>query len=276
MARATVQFPVAANATAKPEVALALTAKSGAPNVLVARGPNVIVWLALTMEKPCEIVGADLKLPFPACDAVTVHEPAPVMRSVAPLTVQLPVAANATGKPEVAVATRATSVSPNVLFASAAKVIVWLTGPPPPPPPPAGAAETDSVSCGAALMFASPGWSNTTVQVPVPLVIVNVAPVFVHAPLLEKVTAPPGAVAATVKFVLATALAGAACVTVIACVALAMENVLATSRAAPNTALPGSEAVIVQLPAPVRCEVVPTTEHVPVAAKLTGRPELAV
>jgi hypothetical protein len=35
------------------------------------------------------------------------------------------------------------------------------------------------------------------VQVPVPLVIVNVAPLWVQEPALEKVTAPPGALAAT-------------------------------------------------------------------------------
>jgi hypothetical protein len=36
----------------------------------------------------------------------------------------------------------------------------------------------------------------------VPLVIVNVAPLFEQAPALEKLTAPPGAVAATEKPVL--------------------------------------------------------------------------
>ena len=55
------------------------------------------------------------------------------------------------------------------------------------------------------------------VQVPVPLVIVNVAPVFEQAPALEKVTGLPEAppVAATPKLVLKTALAGACVVTLI-------------------------------------------------------------
>jgi hypothetical protein len=54
-----------------------------------------------------------------------------------------------------------------------------------------------------------------TVQVPVPLVIVKVLPVFEQAPELEKPTTPPSAVAATVNCELSPALAGACCVTVI-------------------------------------------------------------
>ena len=55
-----------------------------------------------------------------------------------------------------------------------------------------------------------------------PLVIVKVAPVFEHEPLLEKVTALPEAppVAATVNCVLKTAFAGACGVTLIAWLAL--------------------------------------------------------
>ena len=67
--------------------------------------------------------------------------------------------------------------------------------------------------------FASPVWSYLTEQVPVPLVIVNVAPVFEHEPALENVTAlpEPPPVAATEKLVPNTALPGACCVTVIDC-----------------------------------------------------------
>ena len=55
-------------------------------------------------------------------------------------------------------------------------------------------------------------------QVPVPLVIVKVAPLFVQAPLLEKVTGfpEPPPVAATVNCWLKDALAGAWVVTLIA------------------------------------------------------------
>ena len=58
---------------------------------------------------------------------------------------------------------------------------------------------TVSTTCGAALKFALPAWSYRTEHDPVPLVIVNTAPEFEQAPELEKVTAPAGAVAATVK-----------------------------------------------------------------------------
>jgi hypothetical protein len=54
-----------------------------------------------------------------------------------------------------------------------------------------------------------------TEHVPVPAVIVNVAPEFVHAPELENATAPPGADAATEKLEPFGAVAGACVVTVI-------------------------------------------------------------
>ena len=60
-----------------------------------------------------------------------------------------------------------------------------------------------------------PAWSNLTEQAVVPLVIVKVEPTFEQPPALEKLTAPPGAVAATVKLVLKTAEAGACALTVI-------------------------------------------------------------
>jgi Entner-Doudoroff aldolase len=41
-----VALPVAMKVTAKPELDVALTAKSGSPNVLCARAPNEIIWLA--------------------------------------------------------------------------------------------------------------------------------------------------------------------------------------------------------------------------------------
>ena len=49
---------------------------------------------------------------MPACEAVIVHEPGPVRCTVALLTVQLPLAANETGKPEEAVALTVKSGSP--------------------------------------------------------------------------------------------------------------------------------------------------------------------
>ena len=55
-----------------------------------------------------------------------VQEPAPMMWTVLPLTVQLPAAEKLTDKPELAVALTVKSGSPKVLPASAPKVIVWF------------------------------------------------------------------------------------------------------------------------------------------------------
>src|SRR2546427_6304032 len=88
----TVQLPAAEKLTDKPELAVALTAKSGSPNVLPASVPNVIVWFALAMVNGWLTEVAALSLLSPACDAVMVQEPAPVMWTVLPLTVQLPAA----------------------------------------------------------------------------------------------------------------------------------------------------------------------------------------
>ena len=45
----TVQLPVAEKPTVKPELAVALTVKSGSPNFLPVSAANVIVWFALAM-----------------------------------------------------------------------------------------------------------------------------------------------------------------------------------------------------------------------------------
>ena len=69
---------------------------------------------------------AGLKFALPVCDAVIVHEPAPVTCTVDPATVQLPAAANVTGSPDDAVALTVKSASPKVLSGRAANVIVWF------------------------------------------------------------------------------------------------------------------------------------------------------
>jgi hypothetical protein len=168
-------------------------------------------------------------LPLPACEAVTVHEPAPVIVIVDPFVPeleQLPVAANVTAFPEAPpVAETVNGASPNVLAGRAANVIDWE----------ALVAVVVSVTCGAALKLALPAWSYLTVQTPVPLVIVKVAPEFVHDPeLLYETGNPELAVAATVNCVLNAALAGAWVVTVIVWVWLAVTvNVLVSSRLLP-------------------------------------------
>lgn len=49
----TVHLPVAEKLAVKPELAVALTVKSGSPNVLSAIAPNVIVWFALATLNDC-------------------------------------------------------------------------------------------------------------------------------------------------------------------------------------------------------------------------------
>src|SRR5258708_37328139 len=76
---ATLQLPLAAKlVTARPEDAVALTAKSGSPKVLLASAPNVMVWPALATENVCGTSVAGLRLVAPACEAGLVHGPASV------------------------------------------------------------------------------------------------------------------------------------------------------------------------------------------------------
>ena len=65
-----------------------------------------------------------------------------------------------------------------------------------------------------------PAWSYRTEHVPVPLVIVNVAPEFEQTPDARERDDAAGAFAATAKLVPNTAVAGACVDTVIVCVAL--------------------------------------------------------
>src|SRR5262245_60481668 len=129
------------------------------------------------------------------------------MVNAAAVLEQLPALEKVTGLPEAPPVPATEKLVPNTALAGACvvTVIAWA----------AFCALTVSTTCGAAVWFASPAWSYFTVQVPVPLVIVNVAPVFEQLPALENVTGPPGAVAATVNCALNAALAGAWVVTVI-------------------------------------------------------------
>jgi hypothetical protein len=56
----------------------------------------------------------------------------------------------------------------------------------------------------------------------------------------------------------------------------AIEKLRETARAAFQFEFPGCEAVIVQVPAPVRCTFTSVTVHFPAAVKLTGNPEYAL
>ena len=71
-----------------------------------------------------------------------------------------------------------------------------------------------------------------TEHVPLPLVMVNVAPEFEHEPPLENDTGPPGAVAATPKLAPNAALPGACVVTLIVWLAFCAVTLSTTSVAA--------------------------------------------
>ena len=57
---ATLQTPLAEKVTAKVEDAVALTAKSGSPKLLLDSAPKVIVWVPLAIENDCGTAGAEL------------------------------------------------------------------------------------------------------------------------------------------------------------------------------------------------------------------------
>src|SRR5262249_23561704 len=118
-----------ASVTARPELAVGPIVKSGSPNVRSGIVANVIVWSAIAIVKPCTTSGAGFQFASPGCDAVTEHEPAPMMWTVEPDTVQLPVAENETGSPDELVAETPKSGAPNVTSGSAPNAIVCAEGP---------------------------------------------------------------------------------------------------------------------------------------------------
>src|SRR5437016_12668625 len=83
---------------------------------------TLTVGVAFAIENERGTSAAGLKLLLPACDAVIVQEPAPVMCTIEPVALQLPLAPKVTAKLEDAVALTAKSGSPKVLPGSAAKV----------------------------------------------------------------------------------------------------------------------------------------------------------
>ncbi len=76
------------------------------------------------MSKLRETFGAALYVASPAWEAVMVQVPAPVIVTLLPETVHVPVAAKLTVNPELAVALTSNAASPNVLLLSALNVIV--------------------------------------------------------------------------------------------------------------------------------------------------------
>src|SRR5262249_17237740 len=116
--------PLAAKETARPEEAVALTAKSGSPTSLLGSAAKVIVWLAFAILNVCTTSGAGLKLASPIWVAVTEHEPAAVIWTVELAPLQFPVMRNPTARPEVLVPDTEKSGSPKVLSGRAPNVMV--------------------------------------------------------------------------------------------------------------------------------------------------------
>src|SRR3954465_13195899 len=97
-----------------------------------------------------------------------------------PAIMQPPLAVNATGKPDEAVALTVKGGSPKRLFGSAPKLIVWL----------ALRIVNGCGTAGAGLNAVSPDWLAVTVQVPAE-VIVTVRLASVQLPLAENTTGRP-------------------------------------------------------------------------------------
>src|SRR2546428_918797 len=209
--------------------------------------------------------GAGLKLLFPPWEAVIVQLPAAARVTVLPETVQLPVAAKLTASPEEAVAVTENGGSLAVLAASGLKVIGWS----------AFAMLNVRGTSGAGLKLLLPAWEAVIVRLPA-AARVTVLPETVQWPVAAKLTARPDeAVAVTVNGG-SLAVLSASGLKVIVWSPFAMLNVRGTSGAGLKLLFPPWEAVIVQLPAAVRVPVLPETVQLPVAAKLTARPEEAI
>src|SRR5438445_12858221 len=78
------QLPDAAKPTARPDVAVALTPKSGSPKVLFARAPHAIAWVALPMSHGCGPSGAGSQLSPPPGAARRPRALAPVSSTTVP------------------------------------------------------------------------------------------------------------------------------------------------------------------------------------------------
>src|SRR5438552_18808307 len=115
---------------------------------------TLTVGVAFAIENERGTSAPGLKLLSPACDAVIVQEPAPVMCTVEPVTVQLPLAPKVTARLEDAVALTVKSGSPKVWSGSAAKLIVWA----------ATVMDKGSVTFAAGLVLLSLDWAAVVLR----------------------------------------------------------------------------------------------------------------
>ena len=128
-------------ATAKPELAVALSAAGVVPSVWLPGEMKEMVWVPRATAKVLDTAVAGWKLLLPAWLAEMVQLPTPSKVKLVPLTLQTAgvVDASVTARPELAVALKAVGVTPKVCPAGAAKVMLCAAGcgagslPPPPP-----------------------------------------------------------------------------------------------------------------------------------------------
>lgn len=116
------------NTAARPEDAVADTAKGALPSVLPVRAANVIVWAPLDTVNDCVTCAAALKLTLPVWFVAIVQVPSATMVTVEPEMVQtgVVVEVNVTARLDEAVADTVNGAEPKPLPASAAKVIVCV------------------------------------------------------------------------------------------------------------------------------------------------------
>ncbi len=116
-----------AKVTASPEVALATSVGGVLPRVCAPGEAKVMVCGVAATVNEFNTAAAAPKVVLPAWLAATVQVPGSSSVKAAPFTVQMVgvVLANATGRPELAVATRAGAALPRTWLPGAVKVMVW-------------------------------------------------------------------------------------------------------------------------------------------------------
>lgn len=170
--------------TTRPEVELAVRADGADPSVCAPGELKVMTCAAAATVKVCATGAAAAKTALPGWLALTEQLPAATRVSVLPLTVHTAgvVDAKDTGRPEVALATKAGAATPRVWLPDDAKLMLCE------------AAATLKVldTVGAAAKVELPGWLALRLQLPA-ATKVRVLPVTAHTPgvVEAKLTASP-------------------------------------------------------------------------------------
>jgi hypothetical protein len=245
---------VDANDTGRPDEAVAVSATGPAPKVWFAGVAKVMVCGVRATSKEFETFGAAARVASPAWLATTVQVPAAASDKVVPLTVHTAgvVEANATVKPEVAVASSGAGAVPRTWLPGDAKVMVCGIS--------AAATVKVCVTPCAAAKFWLPDWLALTLQEPV-ATSVNAVPSTVHtAGVLDAndTGRPEVAVAVSAAGALPSVwLPGE--MNEIVCVPGATEMEFETGTAGLKLALPAWLALTTQVPVATSVKAVPLT-----------------